>query len=52
MASGDQELPEGALVGMCNPLLDIQADVGLDLLDKYGMKQNDAILAEEKHLPL
>ncbi|KAI9726416.1 MAG: adenosine kinase [Chrysothrix sp. TS-e1954] len=33
-----------------NPLLDIQA-VGDDkLLNKYGLKANDAILAEEKHL--
>jgi len=32
-----------------NPLLDIQA-VGDDaLLEKYGLKANDAILAEEKH---
>jgi len=37
---------------MCNPLLDIEADVELDILEKYGLKQNDAILAEEKHLPL
>ncbi|CAD5225037.1 unnamed protein product [Bursaphelenchus okinawaensis] len=52
MSSGDFELPEGALLGMGNPLLDIQATVGLDLLEKYGLKQNDAILGEEKHLPL
>lgn len=54
MASGDVkvELAEGALLGMCNPLLDIQATVELELLEKYGMKQNDAVLAEEKHLPL
>ncbi|KAI9746554.1 MAG: adenosine kinase [Claussenomyces sp. TS43310] len=33
-----------------NPLLDISA-VGNDaLLEKYGLKSNDAILAEEKHL--
>ncbi|KAI6187044.1 Adenosine kinase [Aphelenchoides besseyi] len=51
MASGDP-IPEGVIIGMCNPLLDIEADVGLEILEKYGMKQNDAILAEEKHLPL
>ena len=35
-----------------NPLLDISADVGQDLLDKYGLKLNNAILAEAAHLPL
>jgi hypothetical protein len=52
MASGDYEIPEGVILGMCNPLLDIEAEVDLDVLEKYGMKQNDAILAEDKHLPL
>uniref|UniRef100_A0AC34RML1 Adenosine kinase n=1 Tax=Panagrolaimus sp. JU765 TaxID=591449 RepID=A0AC34RML1_9BILA len=46
------EIPEGVLIGMCNPLLDFQATVGKDFLDKYGLKENDAILADEKHLPL
>jgi adenosine kinase len=32
--------------------LDIQAVGDAALLDKYGLKSNDAILAEEKHLPL
>jgi adenosine kinase len=40
------------LLGMGNPLLDISANVPQDVLDKYGVKLNDAILAEEKHLPL
>lgn len=40
------------LLGMGNPLLDISAVVGKELLDKYDMKPNDAILAEEKHKPL
>ncbi|TFY74367.1 hypothetical protein EWM64_g9645, partial [Hericium alpestre] len=35
-----------------NPLLDIQVINGEDLLKKYNLKANDAILAEEKHLPL
>lgn len=35
-----------------NPLLDIQVVNGEDLLKKYNLKANDAILAEEKHLPL
>ncbi|KAJ5739135.1 Adenosine kinase [Penicillium manginii] len=32
-----------------NPLLDIQAFGTLELLDKYGLKANDAILAAEFH---
>ncbi|KAK0153631.1 Adenosine kinase [Merluccius polli] len=34
---------------MGNPLLDISAEVDKDFLDKYGLKPNDAILAEDKH---
>jgi adenosine kinase len=41
-----------ALLGMGNPLLDISAEVGQDVLDKYGLKGGDAILAEDKHQPL
>lgn len=33
-----------------NPLLDIQASGDEALLNRYGLKANDAILAEEKHL--
>ncbi|CAB0017227.1 unnamed protein product [Nesidiocoris tenuis] len=43
---------EGMLLAMGNPLLDISAVVGSELLEKYGMKPNDAILAEKKHMPL
>lgn len=39
-------------MGMGNPLLDISANVGEDLLDKYDVKLDSAILAEEKHQPL
>ncbi|KZF22534.1 PfkB-domain-containing protein [Xylona heveae TC161] len=35
-----------------NPLLDIQGKGDEKLLEKYGLKANDAILAEEKHLGL
>ncbi|KAJ9054868.1 hypothetical protein DSO57_1009798 [Entomophthora muscae] len=43
---------EGAILGMGNPLLDICA-VGDDaLLSKYSLKANDAILADESHVPL
>jgi len=37
---------------MGNPLLDIQVRDGEELLKKYELKANDAILAEEKHAPL
>ena len=33
---------------MGNPLLDMQVN-GEKLLEKYSLKANDAILAEEKH---
>jgi len=35
-----------------NPLLDIQGQGDEALLNQYGLKANDAILAEEKHLTL
>jgi len=41
-----------ALLGMGNPLLDISAEVEPALLEKYGLKAGDAILAEDKHQPL
>ena len=37
---------------MGNPLLDMQVTNGEELLKKYGLKSNDAILAEEKHAPM
>jgi adenosine kinase len=39
-------------MGMGNPLLDISANVGQDVLDKYDVKLDSAILAEDKHQPL
>ncbi|KAJ2060154.1 adenosine kinase [Coemansia sp. S146] len=42
----------GALVGFCNPLLDISAVVDDNLLEQYKLKANDAILASPEHLPL
>ncbi|XP_022540388.1 adenosine kinase isoform X2 [Astyanax mexicanus] len=42
-------ISENALFGMGNPLLDICAVVDKDFLDKYGLKPNDQILAEDKH---
>lgn len=41
-----------ALVGMGNPLLDISAEVPDTILAKYALEPNNAILAEEKHMPL
>lgn len=37
---------------MGNPLLDISAVVDEDFLKKYDIQPNNAILAEEKHLPM
>ena len=37
---------------MGNPLLDMQVTNGEELLKKYDLKSNDAILAEEKHQPM
>mmetsp|Transcript_21417 Transcript_21417/g.29998 ORF Transcript_21417/g.29998 Transcript_21417/m.29998 type:complete len:345 (-) Transcript_21417:39-1073(-) len=42
----------GILMGMGNPLLDISAEVGQDMLDKYDVKLDSAILAEGKHIPI
>ncbi|KAH8388876.1 hypothetical protein KR215_003174 [Drosophila sulfurigaster] len=42
----------GALVGCGNPLLDISATVPMDFLKKYEMNEDDAILAEERHMPI
>ncbi|GFZ11387.1 adenosine kinase 1 [Actinidia rufa] len=43
---------EGVLLGMGNPLLDISSHVDQDFLDKFDIKLNNAILAEEKHVPM
>jgi adenosine kinase len=43
---------EGTLIGICNPLLDISANVPVSLFEKYELKPGNAILAEPKHLPL
>ncbi|XP_065916927.1 uncharacterized protein [Dysidea avara] len=43
---------EGILFGMGNPLLDISAEVTPEYVAKYELKADNAILAEEKHLPI
>ncbi|PVH13804.1 uncharacterized protein CXQ87_001922 [Candidozyma duobushaemuli] len=40
------------LVCLGNPLLDLQVDVDAEYLAKYDLKADDAILADEKHLPI
>lgn len=40
-----------SVFGLGNPLLDLQTR-SPELLEKYGLKSNDAILAEDKHAPL
>ncbi|XP_052862793.1 uncharacterized protein LOC128269382 [Anopheles cruzii] len=47
-----EELRDNLIVGLGNPLLDISAVVDDKLLKKYDLKPNDAILAEEKHMPV
>jgi len=43
---------EGVLFGMGNPLLDIIINSDEDYLKKYGLEANNAILAEDKHIPM
>ncbi|CAK9439938.1 uncharacterized protein LODBEIA_P40380 [Lodderomyces beijingensis] len=40
------------LVCLGNPLLDLQTNVPQEYLKKYDLKDNDAILADAKHLPI
>ncbi|KAJ1676799.1 adenosine kinase, partial [Spiromyces aspiralis] len=51
MSASAQDLT-GALVGFCNPLLDISVTNAEELLKKYNLKANDAILAGDEHKPL
>ena len=43
---------EFSVLGMGNPLLDISAQVPEEFLTKYDVTLNNAILAEEKHIPM
>jgi len=43
---------QNRILGICNPLLDISADVNHAFLEKYGLLANNAILADSKHVPL
>ncbi|XP_050511474.1 uncharacterized protein LOC114329649 isoform X2 [Diabrotica virgifera virgifera] len=46
---GENNIKENLLVGLGNPLLDISAVVNKQFLDKYELKENDAILADDRH---
>ncbi|XP_058507556.1 adenosine kinase isoform X1 [Solea solea] len=46
------KLSPNSLFGMGNPLLDICAVVDKDFLDKYALKPNDQILADDSHKAL
>uniref|UniRef100_A0A3B3B6Q2 Adenosine kinase n=1 Tax=Oryzias melastigma TaxID=30732 RepID=A0A3B3B6Q2_ORYME len=48
----EKKADPNSLFGMGNPLLDICAVVDKDFLDKYTLKPNDQILAEDKHKEL
>ena len=50
--SGETKSNQITLIGLGNPLLDISANVGQDVFDKYGVLPGNAILAEDKHQPL
>lgn len=50
--SSENNNVNAVLMGMGNPLLDISAEVGQDILDKYELKLNNAILATDAHRPL
>ncbi|XP_034486209.1 adenosine kinase-like [Drosophila innubila] len=49
----DSDIPEGVLIGFGNPLLDITTTVRDNvILQKYGLAENAAIIAQERHIPL
>lgn len=47
-----QPKKHSAILGICQPLLDIQAEVDMALVEKYGMQMDNCILAEDRHQPL
>ena len=48
----NDDVKEGVIFGMGNPLLDISTNVDPDYLEKYGLKADNAILAEPAHMPM
>lgn len=49
-ATTNKSVKAAKIVGLGNPLLDICAKVSDDLLQRYELKLDNAILAEERHL--
>ncbi|XP_055376946.1 uncharacterized protein LOC129609100 isoform X2 [Condylostylus longicornis] len=45
-------LREGIVLGVCNALLDISANVDEQFLKKYNLERDNAILAEPQHMPI
>ncbi|XP_013406807.1 adenosine kinase isoform X2 [Lingula anatina] len=43
------DVPEGVLLGLGNPLLDMTVTADVEFLKKYDLEANNAIIAEEKH---
>nr|XP_054773456.1 uncharacterized protein LOC129281555 [Lytechinus pictus] len=46
------DVSEGDLCGIGNPLLDISANADETFLKKYDLEANNAILTEDKHIPM
>ena len=45
-------VPEGVLLGLGNPLLDITITEDESFLKKYGLEANNAIEADDRHLTM
>jgi adenosine kinase len=43
-------VPQGTILGLCNPLLDISAEVPMSVFEEFGISLGNAILAEERHM--
>ncbi|XP_003379225.1 adenosine kinase 2 [Trichinella spiralis] len=46
------KLKTGVLVGIGNPLLDLEADVPPEFLKKWKLKEDDAVLCNDKLIPM
>ncbi|OUC44085.1 kinase, PfkB family [Trichinella nativa] len=46
------KLKTGVLVGIGNPLLDLEADVPPEFLKKWKLKEDDAVLCNDKLIPI
>ncbi|ETO15706.1 hypothetical protein RFI_21662 [Reticulomyxa filosa] len=49
---GEEAVSKIRILGIGNPLLDISSAVPKAFLEKYDIRSGNAILAEEKHLPM